>query len=53
MNKPTTPMTQQAASRIQAATAKANGGIVSKGSFPARAMSAATKNAGVAQTGKK
>lgn len=53
MNKPTTQMTQQAASRIQAATAKANGGMVNQGSFAARAMAAAAKNAGGAQSGKK
>jgi len=39
------PMTVSDAGRIQSATAKATGGNVSKGSFPARAMSAATKNA--------
>lgn len=39
------PMTVDAAARIQSATAKTNGGNVAKGSFPARAMSAATKNA--------
>jgi len=38
---PATPMTQTAAARIQSATAKAGG--VSKGSFAARAQSAAAK----------
>lgn len=38
-----TPMTGTAAARIQSATAKANGGSVSKGSFAARAQSAAAK----------
>tara|TARA_R110002012_G_scaffold18262_1_gene67355 strand:+ start:1554 stop:1703 length:150 start_codon:yes stop_codon:yes gene_type:complete len=42
--KPSSPMTQQAAQRIQSATAKANGGIVPKDSFAARATSVATKN---------
>lgn len=36
-------MTVKAASRIQSAYAKKSGGTVSKGSFPARAMRAATK----------
>jgi len=40
-----TPMTPQAAGRIQSATAKANGGGVSKDSFAARAQSAAAKGA--------
>ena len=40
---PATAMTATAAARIQGATAKANGGVVSKGSFAARAMSAAAK----------
>lgn len=39
-----TPMTPTAAARIEAANAKANGGKVSKGSFPARAKAAAAKN---------
>lgn len=38
-------MTTSAAGRIQAATAKANGGSVSKTSFAARAQSAAANNA--------
>lgn len=40
---PASPMTPAAASRIQGATAKGNGGGVAKGSFPARAQSAAAK----------
>lgn len=40
---PSTPMTQTAASRIQAATARTSGGTVAKGSFAARAQSAAAK----------
>ena len=39
-----TKMTPEAAARIQSATAKANGGTVSKGSFSSRASSAAAKN---------
>lgn len=39
-----TPMTPAAAARIQSAQAKANGGQVAKGSFGARAQSAASKN---------
>lgn len=38
-------MTGKAASRIQSSTAKASGGKVSKGSFAAKAQSAAAKNA--------
>ena len=41
-----TKMTPEAAARIQSATAKANGGKVSKGSFSSRASSAAAKNSG-------
>lgn len=37
-------MTSKAASRIQSAEAKANGGKVSKGGFAARAQSAAAKS---------
>ena len=37
-------MSKDAASRIQSATAKANDGAVSKGSFAARAQSAAARN---------
>ncbi len=42
--KPSSKMTPQAAQRIQSATAKANGGTVPKGSFAARATSAAAKS---------
>jgi hypothetical protein len=42
--KSSTPMTQVAASRIQSATAKTNGGQVSKGSFAARAQTVASKS---------
>lgn len=38
-----TPMTAKAASRIQGATARGNGGNVAKGSFTARAQAAAAK----------
>lgn len=38
-----TPMTAEAAARIQSATSKANGGSVPKGSFAATAQSAAAK----------
>lgn len=38
------PMTSSAAARIQSQQAKANNGKVEKGSFAARAMSAAAKN---------
>lgn len=38
-----TPMTPKAASRIQGATARGNGGKTSKGSFSARAQSVAAK----------
>ncbi|WP_170351321.1 MULTISPECIES: hypothetical protein [Ruegeria] len=37
------PMTAKAAARVQSASAKSNGGKVSKGSFPARAQAAAAK----------
>ena len=40
---PAAPTTPTAASRIQGATAKSNGGGVAKGSFAARAQSAAAK----------
>lgn len=36
-------MSQAAASRVQSATAKSNGGAVPKGSFAARAQSSASK----------
>ena len=42
-SKSTTPMTTKAAGRIQSSTAKASGGKVAKGSFAARAQSAAAK----------
>lgn len=45
MSKTKSPMTPKAAARIQGSAAKANGGKVSKGSFAARAQSAATGNA--------
>ncbi len=35
------PISRAAASRIQSATAKSNGGVVAKGSFAARAQAAA------------
>jgi hypothetical protein len=38
-----TPMTSDAAARIQSAKAKVNAGKVTKGSFAARAQSAAAK----------
>jgi len=44
MSKAKSTMNQAAASRIQAATAKANGGTVPKGSFAAKAQSTAAKN---------
>lgn len=39
-----TPMTPAAAARVQSASAQANGGLVAKGSFAARAQSAAAHN---------
>ena len=39
-----TSMTPGASARIQSSQAKANGGQVTKGSFAARAQSAAVKN---------
>jgi len=39
-----TPMTASAAARIQSATAKSNGGAVSKGIFAARAQSTVAKS---------
>lgn len=39
-----TPMTPSAAARIQGATARTTGGKVAKGSFAARAQSAAARN---------
>ncbi len=47
------PMTSAAAARIQGATAKAGGGQVAKGSFAARAQSAAAHNSGKGGGGKK
>ena len=44
-------MTQSAAARIHSATARANGGQVSSGSFPARAQAAAAHNASKGGTG--
>ncbi len=43
-SKKSTPMSSSAASRIQSAGAKQNGGQIAKGSFEARAQSAAAKN---------
>jgi hypothetical protein len=42
---PKTPMSAEAAARIQRATAKANDGVVGKRSFAARAQRAAAKGA--------
>lgn len=44
MSNSKTPMTPKAAARIQGAVAKQNGGQVAKGSFAAKAASAAAKN---------
>ena len=41
-----TPMTSQAAARIQASTAKADGGQVNANRFAARAQAAAAANQG-------
>ena len=41
---PSKPMTPADAARIQGTNAKNNGGVVNKGSFPARAQRAAAKN---------
>lgn len=38
------PMTPEDAARIQSATARQNGGMTLKGSFPARSQSAASHN---------
>lgn len=46
-------MTPGAAARIQGATAKSGDGGVAKGSFAARAQSAAAKNSGSGNSGKK
>ncbi|MCC5796305.1 MAG: hypothetical protein JJU48_03130 [Methylophaga sp.] len=45
MTRSKTPMSTAAAARIQSATAKQNGGITPKGSFAAKAQSAASHNA--------
>ena len=42
--KGVTPMSKAAAARIQAATAKANGGKTPSGSFATRAQAAAAKS---------
>ena len=44
MSKSKKPMTEAAASRIQSATAKKNGGQVKKKSFASKAQRAAAKN---------
>ncbi|ELA7017092.1 hypothetical protein RA809_004646 [Vibrio parahaemolyticus] len=44
MTKSKSPMTPEAAARIQSSTSKANGGQTPKGSFGARAQSSAAKN---------
>ena len=44
VHKAQTPMTQEAAARIQSADAKTKGGQTEKGSFAARAQSAAAQN---------
>lgn len=49
---PRTSMTLSAASRIQGATARVNGGRVSSGSFAARAQAGAAKNANRDTNGK-
>lgn len=46
MAKGNNTMTQKAASRIQAATAKANGGKVPSGSFATRAQRSASATGG-------
>ncbi|AXW35047.1 hypothetical protein CJO88_05830 [Ralstonia solanacearum] len=43
-SKSPSPMTTQAAARIQSSTAKASGGGVTAGSFATRAQRAATAN---------
>lgn len=47
-----TPMTNQAAARIQSVTAKANGGQVKAGNFAARAQRGAATNQGTAKGSK-
>jgi hypothetical protein len=44
MSTKKSPMTTDAARRIQGQAAKANGGKIAKGSFAAKALSAAAKN---------
>ncbi|MEZ8822869.1 hypothetical protein AB6E04_00825 [Vibrio amylolyticus] len=44
MTKSKAPMTPEAAARIKSSNAKSGDGKTAKGSFPARAESAATKN---------
>ncbi|MBN8239885.1 hypothetical protein JF541_12045 [Marinobacter hydrocarbonoclasticus] len=44
MSKAKTPMSPAAAARIQSATAKQHGGNTPKGSFAAKAQSAAARN---------
>ena len=44
MSKSKSSMNKAAASRIQSTTAKSNGGQTPKGSFAARAQTAAAKN---------
>jgi hypothetical protein len=44
MSTKKTPMTTDAARRIQSQAAKANGGKIAKDSFAAKALSAAAKN---------
>ena len=51
MTKSKSPMTAEAAARIQSSVAKQNGGSVPQGSFGARAQSSAAKN--TSNTGKK
>ena len=46
-----TPMTSDAAARVQASEAKASGGGVAKGGFAARAQGAAASNAHGGQGG--
>ncbi|WP_082972347.1 hypothetical protein [Shewanella sp. UCD-FRSSP16_17] len=46
-----TPMTPEAAARIQSAAAKRASGNVAKGSFAAKAQSAAAKNSGNGKQG--
>ena len=53
MSNNKTPMTNDAAARIQGSTAKKNGGTVAKGSFAAKAQSAAAKNSGNGKKGGK